>query len=270
MKHAILLSGIAAVALSSLGSAAFAQTAPSTTPPAGSAQNAPAVSPMDIDGDGTVTQEEIQARAAERFAAADTDGDGVVTAEELVALMQSQQQAREETRMQRRAEAMIQRMDRDQDGSLSAEEMTPADHRAEMFERIDADGDGMISQEEFATLREDMQGRRGDAFRGLGFRDQGRQMRGEGDFRMGPRMAMGGHGKWSGQANGQARGMAPCMMPRQMAMHQMRDDHAHGGRFGQPLFGQPRGGLVPPAPQDGAAMQPVPPADEAEPVDSGN
>ena len=106
-------------------------------------------SAADTDGDGKVTQDEMTAARAARFAEADTNGDGVLSVEELVARAEAQRAQRMNDRMQ----GMIERMDTDGDGMLSAEEMDPP-RSAMMFSRLDRDDDGAISEDELAQARE--------------------------------------------------------------------------------------------------------------------
>lgn len=105
---------------------------------------------LDQDGNGEVTQAEMAAQAALRFAAVDGDGDGFLSKEEISA------QAGE--RAAKRLDRMFERRDANADGKLSPEEMAPdADRVAARFEKIDADGSGGISKAEF----EEMKGRFG-------------------------------------------------------------------------------------------------------------
>ena len=55
--------------------------------------------------------------------------------------------------MNDRMQGMIERMDTDGDGMLSAEEMDPP-RSAMMFSRLDRDDDGAISEDELAQARE--------------------------------------------------------------------------------------------------------------------
>lgn len=117
---------------------------------------------LDLDGDGTLTLEELQAQGQARFAAADANGDGALSAEELIAAA--------DARAADRVAQMIARLDENSDGVLQQDEM-PArgEDRAErMFDRVDADNDGVLSQEEFETAKE-----RGKDRRGHGSRDRG-------------------------------------------------------------------------------------------------
>jgi Ca2+-binding EF-hand superfamily protein len=119
---------------------------------------------LDLDGDGALTREELQAHGEARFATVDANGDGAVSADELIAASNA--------RAAERAAAMIARLDENGDGVLQQDEMQPrrgdGDRAARMFERVDADGNGTISQEEFDTARE----RHGDRH-GQGPRDRG-------------------------------------------------------------------------------------------------
>ncbi|EAQ01922.1 RNA polymerase sigma-70 factor [Pseudooceanicola batsensis HTCC2597] len=118
-------------------------------------------SAVDADGDGRVTQDELQAHADARFAAADTDGDGTLSVEEMLARMEQ----RRAERLRRGAERMIARMDENGDGVLQAEEMGPRDE-SRLFARLDSDEDGAISQEELDEAREKFRDRRHGGDRG--------------------------------------------------------------------------------------------------------
>lgn len=169
MKNKIVFASVAAALL---GTAAFAAG------PNGMRGHAPMdFATLDVNGDGSVTLEELESIPATKFAEADTDGDGVLSQAELEAMV-SAQMAEMATN---RAAMMLERMDTDGDGVLSADEMQPADGRgpAAMFERVDADGDGVLTEEEFAAAAERMGGHGGDRGKGHGPRgDHG--VRGEG------------------------------------------------------------------------------------------
>jgi hypothetical protein len=114
----------------------------------------PSFETLDADGNGELTQAELQARGQERFAAADANGDGFLTAEEL--------QARVGERAANRIERMIERRDTNADGQLSLEEMSPDEDRiAERFARADKDGNGTISEAEFEEVMEKRRHHRG-------------------------------------------------------------------------------------------------------------
>lgn len=117
---------------------------------------------LDLNEDGSLTKQELQARGEARFADTDTDGDGALTIEELVAQAQKQAEAR--------AEQMIARLDANEDGVLQIEEMQArgGDRMGRMFDRIDADDDGEISQAEFEKAKERFGSRRGSGPRDRG------------------------------------------------------------------------------------------------------
>ena len=106
---------------------------------------------IDADGDGKITQSELQGVAAARFAKADGDGDGFLTQAEL-------EKAGQE-RAQKRAAKMIEHMDGDGDGKIALAEMKPRRDPLRMFDRIDADGDGAISKAEFDAAHEKRKGK---------------------------------------------------------------------------------------------------------------
>lgn len=120
----------------------------------------PDFSTLDLDGDGSLTLEEMQAQGEARFAAADTNGDGGLSIEEMTA-------AGSERQVERIARIMD-RFDENEDGVLQQTELPgPGGDRAgRMFERVDADGDGAISQAEFEAVQDRMGGRKGPRDRG--------------------------------------------------------------------------------------------------------
>ncbi|WP_210527122.1 EF-hand domain-containing protein [Rubellimicrobium arenae] len=104
----------------------------------------------DTDGNGIVTQAEIEAKRSERFATADADGDGALSPQELIALEDA---IRQEMRLARAAE-QIRRMDDNGDSLLQTEEMEARTPRlAPLFDRLDTDGDDGISLEEMQAGR---------------------------------------------------------------------------------------------------------------------
>lgn len=121
---------------------------------------------LDADGNGAITQEDLDALAAERFAEVDLNGDGTLDASEVAAQMTARIEERgldsrtqgavewtptiDEDRVAWMAEGVVLRMDDNDDGVLSIEEVTPDGDRAgKMLARLDTDGDGAVSQEEF-------------------------------------------------------------------------------------------------------------------------
>ncbi|PSL19659.1 EF-hand domain-containing protein [Shimia abyssi] len=122
---------------------------------------------LDTNGDGFVTQAEMDAHAAARFAKMDTNGDGALSADELEAAVAE----RAQERAKKGAARMIEHRDANGDGVLSQDEMKPkAERSAKMFDRLDSDGDGQISKEEFEAAREKMRhghkGKKRDGDRG--------------------------------------------------------------------------------------------------------
>ena len=156
MKRTYLITGIVVTALSVTAVAASANGFDGKKRGHGPRIN---FEEVDTNGDGFLSQAELEAHGAARFATADTNGDGVLSADELQAAME----ARAADRAKRGSEKMIERMDANGDGVLSQDEMKPrGDRTARMFERLDKDGDGQISKEEFEAAREKMRdGRKG-------------------------------------------------------------------------------------------------------------
>lgn len=127
---------------------------------------------MDLDGDGALTPEEMDAAREARFARADANGDGVLDREELL--------AGGSERMERGIDRLIERADLDGDGAVSLEEMAElrpggrGPGPAAMFERFDADGDGSVSETEFLEAVEAFRDRHGGGRGGMfGPRDRG-------------------------------------------------------------------------------------------------
>lgn len=90
---------------------------------------------VDADGDGSITQEEIDAFRAKQVSDADTSGDGALSIEEFDTIYRELTQ----TRMVR----AFQRLDTDGDGIISPEEM---DARFDgIVKRMDRNGDGALS-----------------------------------------------------------------------------------------------------------------------------
>lgn len=117
---------------------------------------------IDADGDGQITQAEITAFEAARFAEADTDGDGQLTKEEILAEISNN----ESSRAERRIERMISHLDENEDGTISLEERQSTERAERMFERMDADDDGSISQAEAEEASEGRKGRKGGKGKG--------------------------------------------------------------------------------------------------------
>lgn len=117
----------------------------------------------DTNGDGTIRQDEIEARRAERFAQADANSDGALSAEELIAMEEAIREEVRQARAKAQATEIITRMDDNGDGLLQAEELearTPL--LAPMFDQFDLDNDGGISQVELEGDHSGRVGRNGD------------------------------------------------------------------------------------------------------------
>ena len=112
---------------------------------------------VDADGDGKITQAELDAHRKAAVEGLDPDGDGMISKEEATAFATG--------KMQAHVTAMIDRhfttRDLDGDGRLSAVEMIAPPARAGLFERADADGDGAVSTEEFSAMQDRMREMRG-------------------------------------------------------------------------------------------------------------
>jgi Ca2+-binding EF-hand superfamily protein len=105
---------------------------------------------LDADSDGSVTEAEMLAHRTARFTTADTDGDGSLSRAELEAQMKSQK----EDRMSRRLDGLMDRLDADDNGSLSQEELANAggERKGKGFSRLDEDGDGAVSKAEYEEM----------------------------------------------------------------------------------------------------------------------
>lgn len=90
---------------------------------------------IDADGDGAVTQDEIDAFRAARVGEADASGDGALSIEEFDTLYRAFTRSR--------MVDMFQDFDADGDGVISVEEM---DVRfGDVVDRMDRDGDGALT-----------------------------------------------------------------------------------------------------------------------------
>lgn len=104
---------------------------------------------LDTDGNGEISQAEMENMRAARFSQADTDGDGKLTLEEM--------QAAGGKRSAERAAERFAKLDANGDNALSMDELPKPRRAGKMFEKLDADNSGGISAEEFAELRDKMQ-----------------------------------------------------------------------------------------------------------------
>jgi Ca2+-binding EF-hand superfamily protein len=109
----------------------------------------PDFSQLDANGDGQLAQAEVKAFGATQFAEADTDGNGSLTLEELTA----RAKADWAKKMGKRAKRMLKRLDSDGNGTIELAEMEQMKPGKRMFDRLDENEDGVISQEEFDAMK---------------------------------------------------------------------------------------------------------------------
>lgn len=115
---------------------------------------------LDTNQDGQITRAEAEAHRDARFVAADTDADGFLTAEEILAQWRNRTSGGVPSR---RIAHIIDRLDADDDGRLSAAEMPGRrPNHITLFDRIDTNGDNVITRAE-ATSAHDLNrlGKRG-------------------------------------------------------------------------------------------------------------
>lgn len=161
MKRSTLMIGVLTTAIIAGSMSAYA-AGPGKRD--GQGPRGPSFEQMDLNGDGAVTQAELTEAGAARFASSDTDGSGTLSAEELVAAREAQAAERANTRLGR----MIERMDANNDGELSLEEMQDQERAGKFLERFDSDSDGTVTAEEFEQARAKFGERRGHGRRGHG------------------------------------------------------------------------------------------------------
>lgn len=113
-------------------------------------------SALDANGDGIITKDDLAVRDEARFKSIDADGNGSVTQDELAAHAEAKRAKREKARQER----MMKRLDANEDGVLSAEEMFSGKRAEKMFAKVDRNGDGQISEEEFDAMKKH-RGKRG-------------------------------------------------------------------------------------------------------------
>ena len=135
---------------------------------AGSGPGAAMIERFDRSGDGRVSQEDVDAVRAERFAAFDAEGDGALSLEEYEALWLDA--------MRPRMVRSFQRLDVDGDARVTEEEFLAPYRR--LVERFDRTGDGVITEDE---VRETMRERRREMRGRHGARGEGRGPRGRPD-----------------------------------------------------------------------------------------
>lgn len=124
----------------------------------------------DTNQDGFLSLDEIKAahdgRMAEKFSEMDTDGDGLLSKEELKASRESMREKFADKREKPAGEQerpdphkMFQRMDANESGSLSKDEVKG--RLAKAFDDIDSNGDGELTPEELKAFHESKRNERG-------------------------------------------------------------------------------------------------------------
>lgn len=108
---------------------------------------------LDTDGNGEISKEEFDARHAAWLAMVDANGDGMLQQQELEAYILERIKAMAAEQSGR----MIERLDSDSDGMVSADELGSkmgSDRRSDrMFDRLDADDSGGISADEMESAK---------------------------------------------------------------------------------------------------------------------
>lgn len=145
MKHTGFIVAVVASSIALTAGAAMAQK------PGGMHRAPISFEQTDQDGNGEISKEEFAARHKARFDEADANSDGSLDREEM--LLQGQK------RIEERVDALIERFDENGDGVLSQDEMPkPRDSKRadKFFDRIDKDENGSISKAEYEEAQEHM------------------------------------------------------------------------------------------------------------------
>jgi Ca2+-binding EF-hand superfamily protein len=106
---------------------------------------------MDTNGDQMISKDEIAAHAKARFDQVDRNDDGKLSDAEMAAHGEKEMTKR----MKKRQAKMLKRMDADDDGMLSFDDMQAKQKKRmdKIFSRLDADADGMLSAEELEKIK---------------------------------------------------------------------------------------------------------------------
>jgi hypothetical protein len=98
---------------------------------------------LDLNGDGMISPTEANAVGTVRFLSMDADGDGIITEAEM--------QERMRKRMTERTAKRFAMMDQNGDGRVDRAEFEETG--TARFERMDSNGDGQVSTEDFRAQR---------------------------------------------------------------------------------------------------------------------
>lgn len=150
----VLALGCTFVSATALARPAPGEAGPGTRAERAEAMRAQLLARFDSDGDGRISQAEIDAAAARHAADVDANADGVISAAEL----ETYREARRAEARARRQQHMLERFDANADGQLSAEEFAAA--HAQRLQRMDGNGDGVIEADELGRRHKRGDGRR--------------------------------------------------------------------------------------------------------------
>ena len=112
----------------------------------------PSLADMDADKDGKVSKDEIAAYRKAQAAAIDTNADGKLSVDELAAMHLKQMTDAAKTMAQK----MVDRMDTDGDGMLSASELVAQPMPTDLFDKLDTNKDGFVDQAELDAAKQAM------------------------------------------------------------------------------------------------------------------
>lgn len=117
---------------------------------------------LDADGDGAISQAEIQGhKMAPLFAEIDADGDGKLSKDEFFAAKKARHEGkRNHGDPAERAAKMLAKHDADNDGTLSKAEVEGHRFLGDKFAEVDADADGKLTVAELTAFKAKHQGRK--------------------------------------------------------------------------------------------------------------
>lgn len=148
------------------GSSGFPRPQPEITGLPYASQSFPTMaSTFDINGDGGISQQELETYLSQRFTFLDADGNGTVTRDEFRSA-----EERDKTLQRQKQEYLDRifgRLDSNNDVQLTKNELLTG--AVQRFNRVDTDGDGLITAEDAASSNGlPQQGMRGGRGRGMG------------------------------------------------------------------------------------------------------